>query len=386
MLEKIYTIPVNEAIDAVIQNPAEGCPFCRLYRKLENDETEIILGASMMEPDVRIKTNEQGFCGRHFDMMFERNNRLGLALILESHLAQVREACEPGGLFGMKTQKIPEKLGRLEKSCYVCGRIEHSFGKMVENTVYLYETESDFRKKMSALPYICLPHYLHVPVVEYAFLHKVNVLSEKPMSIKYEDAERAVKTAKENGVLYGVIFQSRYNDASVFVKKALDSGKLGKIKSASSVLTWSRSDDYYNGSDWKGTWDKEGGGVVIDQAIHSIDLVNTFINEKPKRISAGMAIRGHKGIKVEDTAEGLIEYESGIKYAFYCMNNYACDEPITIKLCCENGKAELSYTSAKITYKPQSRTSLDKEKLTEILGDDLKPFEKTTTYNVLRVK
>lgn len=198
--------------------------------------------------------------------------------------------------------------------------------------------------------HICLPHYLHVPVAEYAFGRKVNVLSEKPMSIKYEDAERAVKTAKENGVLYGVIFQSRYNDASVFVKKALDGGKLGRIKSASSVLTWSRSDDYYSGSDWKGTWDKEGGGVVIDQAIHSIDLVNTFINEKPVRISAGMAIRGHKGIKVEDTAEGLIEYGSGIKYAFYCMNNYACDEPITIKLCCENGKAELSYTAAKITY------------------------------------
>ncbi len=159
MLEKIYTIPVNEAIDAVTANPSEGCPFCKLYRKLENDEIEIILGASMMEPDVRIKTNEQGFCGRHFDMMFERNNRLGLALILESHLSEVRKLCEPGGLFGMKTQKIPEKLGRLEKSCYVCGRIEHSFGKMVENTVYLYETESDFRKKMSALPYICLPHY-----------------------------------------------------------------------------------------------------------------------------------------------------------------------------------------------------------------------------------
>ncbi len=172
MLEKIYTIPVNEAIDAVIQNPAEGCPFCRLYRKLENDETEIILGASMMEPDVRIKTNEQGFCGRHFDMMFERNNRLGLALILESHLAQVREACEPGGLFGMKTSKIPEKLEKLENSCYVCGRINHSFGKMVENTIYLYETESDFRKKLSEVPYICLPHYRKLLVSASAHMNK----------------------------------------------------------------------------------------------------------------------------------------------------------------------------------------------------------------------
>lgn len=210
--------------------------------------------------------------------------------------------------------------------------------------------------------HICLPHYLHVPVAEYAFGCGVNILSEKPMSIKYEDAERAVKSAKEKGVLYGVIFQCRYNDASVFVKKTLDSGRLGRIKAATSVLTWSRSDDYYGGSDWKGTWDKEGGGVVIDQAIHSIDLVNWFIGETPKSINASMAIRGHKGIKVEDTAEGLIEYKSGIKYAFYCMNNYACDEPISIKLCCEKGKAELSYTSAKIKYSDGTEEGFEEDK------------------------
>ena len=198
--------------------------------------------------------------------------------------------------------------------------------------------------------HICLPHYLHVPVAEYAFLHKVNVLSEKPMSIKYEDAERAVKTAKENGVLYGVIFQSRYNDASVFVKKALESGKLGKIKSASSVLTWSRSDDYYNGSDWKGTWDKEGGGVVIDQAIHSIDMVNNLIGDDAESVQCSMFNRNHRAIKVEDTAEGLITYKNGAKYSFYCMNNFIVDDPIEITVICEKGKAVFDYDKARIEY------------------------------------
>lgn len=159
MLEKIYTIPVNEAFDLCKDDPSQGCPFCHLRRRLENDEIEIILGASMMEPDIRIKTNEQGFCGRHFDIMFERGNRLGLGLILESHLDVVRKDCEPGGFMGAKTNAIPEKLGKLEKSCYVCGRIDHSFGKMMENAVYLYETEEEFRKKTEAQPYFCLPHY-----------------------------------------------------------------------------------------------------------------------------------------------------------------------------------------------------------------------------------
>ncbi len=159
MLEKIYTIPVNEAFDKVVEKPSEGCPFCVLYHKLESDEIDIILGASMMEPDIRIKTNELGFCRRHFDQMFVKNNRLGLALILESHLNDVREFCELGGFLGARTQAIPEKLDKLGHSCYVCERINHSFSKMLENSVYLYDTESEFRQKVKSIPYICLPHY-----------------------------------------------------------------------------------------------------------------------------------------------------------------------------------------------------------------------------------
>ena len=158
MLEKIYTIPVNEAFDFCGENPAEGCPYCYLYRKLENDEIDIMLGAAMMEPEIRIKTNELGFCGRHFDIMFEKNNRLGLALILESHLAETREKTETGGFMGSKTNAIAGNLEKLGTTCYVCDRINHSFSKMMENSVYLYDTESEFRAKVSRQPYFCLSH------------------------------------------------------------------------------------------------------------------------------------------------------------------------------------------------------------------------------------
>ena len=124
---------------------------------------------------------------------------------------------------------------------------------------YYDYTEMFDHEKLDAV-HICLPHYLHVPVSMYAMERGINVLSEKPMSISYADALKAVECAKKNDVKYGVIFQSRYNDASRLVKNAVESGKLGRIISASSVLTWSRSDDYYSDSDWKGTWDKEGGG------------------------------------------------------------------------------------------------------------------------------
>ena len=90
-MEQIYTIPVNEAFEASAADPACGCAFCALYRKLEENELDLILGASMMEPDVRIKTNKQGFCKTHYDMMFVRKNRLGLALMLESHLDELKD-------------------------------------------------------------------------------------------------------------------------------------------------------------------------------------------------------------------------------------------------------------------------------------------------------
>ena len=198
--------------------------------------------------------------------------------------------------------------------------------------------------------HICLPHYLHVPVAVYAMERGVHVLTEKPMSISYQDALKAVNCAKENNVKYGVIFQCRYNNSAKLVKNAVESGKLGKILSASSILTWSRPDSYYLESDWKGTWDKEGGGVIIDQAIHSIDLVRWIVDSEVEKVSCSIANRGHEIVKVEDSAEGLITFKNGVKYGFYCMNNYAFDEPISIKLYCENGKVEFNYDDAYIYY------------------------------------
>lgn len=198
--------------------------------------------------------------------------------------------------------------------------------------------------------HLCLPHYLHCKVAIYAFEHGVHVLTEKPMDIDMESALCAVARAKELGVQFGVIFQCRYNNSAKLVKDAVTSGRLGKIISARSTLTWSRPDDYYDESDWKGTWDKEGGGVVIDQAIHSIDLVRWVVDSEVESISCSIANRGHSKVAVEDTAEGLITFKNGVKYGFYCMNNYGIDEPIEIRLYCEKGRVIFGYDDAYITY------------------------------------
>ncbi len=116
-MEQIYTIPVNEAFEASAADHALGCPFCAIYNKLEENELDLILGASMMEPDIRIRTNEQGFCRTHYDMMFVRKNRLGMALTLESHLDELRREIKGNAA------KSAKRIDKLEHSCYVCDRI-----------------------------------------------------------------------------------------------------------------------------------------------------------------------------------------------------------------------------------------------------------------------
>lgn len=156
MEEKIYTIPVNEAFES-----DDGCPFCRLFKKLEDDELELILGASMMEPDVRQQTNKKGFCLKHSDRMFNMKNRLGMALMLESHFSSIRKSVEiKPSLFvkdcGADTAKHIDELNR---SCYVCERVDGKISKMFDTAVLLWERDAEFRKKTANQKYFCLKHY-----------------------------------------------------------------------------------------------------------------------------------------------------------------------------------------------------------------------------------
>lgn len=158
-MEQIYTIPVNEAFEASAADAKCGCPMCALFAKLENDELDLILGASMMEPDVRIQTNKQGFCRTHYDMMFVRKNRLGMALTLESHIDELKSEIKGGGLFSSPGNAAMSRIGELEKSCYICRRIDFNFEHMIETAVLLWDSDEEFRKKLAAQPYFCLPHY-----------------------------------------------------------------------------------------------------------------------------------------------------------------------------------------------------------------------------------
>lgn len=189
--------------------------------------------------------------------------------------------------------------------------------------------------------HLCLPHYLHPVMAIKAMKSGFHVLTEKPIAISLQDADEMIRVQKETGVKLGVIFQTRYTKSVEKLKEMIARGDFGKIISARSSLTWNRPLDYYEGNDWKGTWEKEGGGVLIDQAIHSIDRVRYMLDSDVEWIDGSIHNYAHSFVKVEDTANAAIMFKNGCLYSLYACNTYGTDSPITIELLGEKGRCGL---------------------------------------------
>ena len=161
-MEQIYTIPINEAFERGMENGVCDCPICKLFDKLEKKEVEMALGPSMMEPSTRIITNEKGFCPDHFKMLVAQNNSLSLALVLESHLTELKDKMDGSlltAIFGGKAKNHIKTAKSVSGTCFICERLEPHYKRMIENTVLLYGFDSNFRVKFKAQKYFCLPHY-----------------------------------------------------------------------------------------------------------------------------------------------------------------------------------------------------------------------------------
>ena len=161
MKEKLYTVPVNDAFDAQSE-----CPVCTLYRDLERRAVEFVLGPSYMEDDVRSMTNELGFCGTHLDILLKEKNRLGLAMILKTHLDRQLQESEKFTKVKIKP-KNPLKSDATEfsdwahtkaKTCYICAKIGALYPHYIGTIVYLYRKEPDFREKYGKCKGFCGEH------------------------------------------------------------------------------------------------------------------------------------------------------------------------------------------------------------------------------------
>lgn len=164
MKEQLFTIPVNDAFRTDCE-----CPVCKLYADLEKESIDFVMGPSYMEDDIRMETNEIGFCSNHVRQMYQYQNRLGLALMLHTHMKRINEMIEnlsrkgstsAKGLFAKKEgDELSEYLAKLEHSCYVCNRMDRIFDRYLETVLYCYEKDSAFRDVFQSGKGFCTSHY-----------------------------------------------------------------------------------------------------------------------------------------------------------------------------------------------------------------------------------
>ncbi len=166
MKEKLYTIPVSDAFDS-----DNECPICSMRKILETNAIEFTMGPSYMEDDIREATSRMGFCEKHLEQLYKNQNRLGLALILKTHMDKIIKDIEKlsgtgakfaaPSLFKKKGENsgVVSYLNELEETCFVCDKIESTFERYIVTIFYLYHNEESFRTKFKASKGFCTGHY-----------------------------------------------------------------------------------------------------------------------------------------------------------------------------------------------------------------------------------
>ncbi len=157
---------------------------------------------------------------------------------------------------------------------------------------------------------VATPHPSHAAIAIAAMESGRHVIVEKPMTVDLREADRMVECARRTGRTLGVIFQRRFWPASWRVKRAIASGKLGSPVSAECELTWWRTEEYYARDPWRGRWDTEGGGVLCNQGIHALDMLQWFMGDIDT-VWAHWANLSHPYIEVEDNAVAAVVFKSG---------------------------------------------------------------------------
>lgn len=214
--------------------------------------------------------------------------------------------------------------------------------------------------------HICTPHYLHASMAEKALLAGKDVFLEKPVCLSEEEFEKLEKAQEVSGKRVCVCFQNRVNNCVKRIQSELP--KLGKIKSLHGILMWFKDRAYYESGDWRGKWATEGGGLIINQAIHTIDILGLFSGGY-KSVNATLTTKCLGDfIEVEDTADVVFETKCGARALFFGSNCYPINISNVVEIHCEGGS--LRYTNGMLSLtKDGVDTVIEKDSAVQIGKD-----------------
>jgi predicted dehydrogenase len=158
---------------------------------------------------------------------------------------------------------------------------------------------------------VATPHKSHAALAIQCMRAGKHVIVEKPMTVDVAEADRMIAVSKETGMTLGAIFQRRYWPAALKAKAAIDAGKIGTPILGIAQVSYFRTKGYYDRDPWRGSWEHEGGGVLTNQAIHTVDMFQWLMGGEPEEVTGRWSNLTHPYIDVEDTAAMLIRFKGG---------------------------------------------------------------------------
>lgn len=168
---------------------------------------------------------------------------------------------------------------------------------------------------------VTTPSGLHHEAVLKAARAGKHCIVEKPMDINLQRIDEMIAAHRSAGTRLGGIFNTRYSSAAQLLKRAAAAGRFGRMTFASAVGPWWRDQSYYDGSQWKGTWALDGGGALMNQGIHSIDLMQWLVGSPVTSVSGRIATLAHERVEVEDTAAASLTFENGALGTIACTTS-----------------------------------------------------------------
>lgn len=184
---------------------------------------------------------------------------------------------------------------------------------------------------------IATPHYFHPEYAKLAFDNNLHVLTEKPAGVYTKQVREMNERAAESDRVFGIMYNQRANPVYQKVRNLIQSGELGAIKRINWIITsWYRPQAYHDSSDWRSSWEKEGGGVLINQCPHQLDLWQWMFG-MPKYIHSFVGFGKYHDIEVEDEVTAYMEYENGVTGVFITST---AEFPGTnrLEITCDKGK------------------------------------------------
>lgn len=189
--------------------------------------------------------------------------------------------------------------------------------------------------------HVCTPHNQHADPAIAALERGINVISEKPLASTMADGERLAAAAAASSARIGICFQNRYNMAVKAMAERIALGEFGAVLGGSGTVMWSRTVEYYESRPWRGSWAGGGGGLLMNQAIHTLDLLQWMMGEVTS--VAGHAATHALGgtIDVEDTAEMVLTHANGARSVFYATLANSVNAPVTVDIVAEKATLHL---------------------------------------------